>query len=239
MDVTTFARDLSSLYEEWETPRVRPRSGLFGQLLRDVPGMTTPNVLQLLNFAVRCLGPGEVYCEVGSYRGATLVGALIGQANGRAVAVDNFSEFDPVGDNQTALATNLARYGLDDMVRFVCRDFEDYLVTERAALPPVGVYFYDGAHDYRSQLLGLLLAAPALADTALVVVDDANLSDVRAANRDFLAARPEARLLLDLPTPENGHPTFWNGLTVMTWDRLRSGGARRTEAEVGTGWPHR
>jgi hypothetical protein len=40
----------------------------------------------------------------------------------------------------------------------------------------------------------------------------------RQATWDFLAARPEARLLVDLPTPGNCHPTFWNGIMVLGWD---------------------
>jgi hypothetical protein len=44
-----------------------------------------------------------------------------------------------------------------------------------------GVYFYDGSHDYRSQLLGLLLAVPLLARRALLVLDDGNWPAVRQA----------------------------------------------------------
>jgi hypothetical protein len=90
------------------------------------------------------------------------------------------------------------------------------------------VYFYDGVHDYRAQLLGLLLAAPVLARRALVVVDDANWPAVRQATWDFLAVRREARLVLDLPTPGNCHPTFWNGLMVLAWD---------AEGRNGYDWP--
>jgi hypothetical protein len=65
---------------------------------------------------------------------------------------------------------------------------------------------------------------PLLAERALLVVDDTNCPAPRQATWDFLAARPEARLLLDLPTPGNCHPTFWNGLAVLGWDAAgRSG----------------
>jgi hypothetical protein len=104
--------------------------------------------------------------------------------------------------------------------QFANQDFERYLVERRRrGGPPIGVYLYDGAHDYRSQLLGLLLAVPHLAERALVVVDDANFAAGREATWDFLAACPQARLLLEVRTPGNGHPDFWNGLQVLTWER--------------------
>jgi protein O-GlcNAc transferase len=226
MDHQRFAQTLPALYHDWGTPHVRPRDERFAELLSSVGGMTTPSVLQLLNHAVAHLAADESYAEVGCFRGSTLVGALTGQS-AFALAADNFSEFDPDGTNRAALAANLRRSGLESRVRFYEEDCERFLLG-RAGDPDarVGVYFYDGAHDYRSQLMGLLLAVPLLARRALVVVDDANWPEVRQGTRDFLAARPEARLLLDLPTPGNRHPSFWNGLLVLAWDaagRSRAG----------------
>jgi hypothetical protein len=89
----------------------------------------------------------------------------------------------------------------------------------RNAPPRIGLYFYDGPHDYRSQLIGLLRAEPILADRALIIVDDQNFPAVKQATWDFLAVRKEASLLFELPTPANCHPSFWNGLYVLAWDR--------------------
>jgi len=33
--------------------------------------------MQLLNFAVECMESDEIYCEIGTYRGSTLIGALL------------------------------------------------------------------------------------------------------------------------------------------------------------------
>jgi hypothetical protein len=114
------------------------------------------------------------------------------------------------------LQTNLSAFAVQGQVRFANQDFEDFLVGLREAGVKVGVYLYDGSHDYRSQLLGLL-AVPLLAGRALLVIDDSNWAGVRQATWDFLALRPEARLLLDVRTPGNCHPSFWNGLLVLGW----------------------
>src|SRR5262249_17803011 len=127
MHVQRFVEELPVLYEGWGTLSARPRSPRFAQVLSRVRGMTSPGVLQLLNHAVGRLEQGEFYAEVGSFQGATLVGALLGHADRVAYAADNFSQFDPAGFNRQALRQNLEAYGLLDQVRFSERDFEDFL----------------------------------------------------------------------------------------------------------------
>jgi hypothetical protein len=218
VDVQRFVREVPGLFRDWGKPSARAVSDRFAQVLQRVRGMTTPGVLQLLNHAVGCLEAGEAYVEVGCFQGATLIGALLGHSQCPAYAADNFSEFDPRGENERALRGNLEAFGLSRQVHFRRQHFEPFLRELGQAGVRAGVYLYDGAHDYRSQLLGLLLAVPLLAPRALLVVDDSNFPAVKQATWDFLAIRPECRLLLELPTPGNGDPTFWNGLYVLGWE---------------------
>jgi hypothetical protein len=74
MEYVKFLRELPSFYEDWAQETVRPRSPRYEQVLQQVRGMTSANVLQLLNLAVAYLEESEVYCEIGSYQGATLIG---------------------------------------------------------------------------------------------------------------------------------------------------------------------
>ncbi len=224
MDLPRFTEGLPGLYEGWGGPNARPRGGQFAPLLARVRGMTTPSVLQLLNWAVACLEEGEVYAEVGCFQGATLIGALLGHPTRLAYAADNFSLFDPHGQNRAALRRNLGAWGVLGQVRFREQDFESFLLGLRGEGVRVGVYFYDGAHDYRSQLLGLLLVRPLLAQRAVLVVDDTNWPAPRQASWDFLAVERECRLLYDLPTPGNLHPSFWNGLQVLAWEASSANG---------------
>jgi protein O-GlcNAc transferase len=223
MNYHRFAKELPSLYMDWASDGVSPRSERFQQVLRRVQGMTSVNVLQLLNFAVACLEEGEGYGEIGCFQGATLIGALLDHPDCRAYAVDNFSEFDAGGKNRASLHDNLAAFGLLQQVSFHDVDFQEFLLGLGERRSRLGVYLYDGCHDYRSQLLGLLLARPLLADRALLVIDDANCPSVQQATWDFLAAEPACRLLFELPTPGNCHPSFWNGVFVLSWERGTSG----------------
>ncbi|MBW4639532.1 MAG: class I SAM-dependent methyltransferase [Gloeocapsa sp. UFS-A4-WI-NPMV-4B04] len=192
MDYQKFIETLPDLYYDWGQKSVRPKSNQFQQVLEQIKGMTTANVMQLLNFAVECMEPNEIYCEVGCFQGSTLIGSLLKHQDTMAYAVDNFSEFDPSGENIEKLAVNLAKFGLDEQVSFCDQDFEEFFFSLRDfdTEDKIGVYLYDGAHDYRSQLLGLLLVKPFLAEQALIIVDDSNWSAVQQANWDFIAAHP-------------------------------------------------
>lgn len=220
MDYQRFIKELPELYENWGQDSVHPKSNQFHQILEQVQGMTTANVLQLLNFAVECMEPGEVYCEVGCFQGKTLIGALLNHPERMAYAVDNFSEFDPHGENLDKLTENLAKFGIEEQIFFCEQDFEDFFfgLRDLSVDEKIGVYLYDGAHDYRSQMLGLLLVKPFLAEQALIIIDDSNWSVVKQANWDFIATHPQCQLLLDLPTSRDGDSTFWNGIQVLSWD---------------------
>lgn len=224
MDYRKFIEYLPTLYDNWGGDFIQPKSDVFARALQVVGGMTTPNVMQLLNFAVGCMDPDEVYCEVGCFRGSTLVGALLNNPGRMAYAVDNFSEFDPDGENKRILEQNLSSVQLLEQVCFCDQGFDEFFYELRQIQSGdrVGVYFYDGAHDYRSQLMGLLMVRPFLADQAIIVVDDSNCSAVKQADWDFITAQPECFMVFDLATPHNAHPTFWNGIHVLGWDVNRT-----------------
>jgi hypothetical protein len=121
------------------------------------------------------------------------------------------------------LNENLSAFSLESQV-FICnQEFEEFLfeLKEIETESRIGVYFYNGAYDYRAQILGLLLVKPLFADKALIIVGNSNVSAVQQASWDFVAAHPQCQMLLDLPTPENEHYTFWNGIQVLSWDIKR------------------
>jgi len=223
MDLQKFIQNLPDLYHHWGSAQVTPKSHQFREALKQISAMTTPCVIQLLNWGVACLGSEEVYCEVGTYQGATLVGAMLGNLNCLAYAVDDFSELDPTGLNENYLLENLRQFNLQERVYFCRQDFEEFFgdLEELATTDRIGVYFYDGAHDYRSQLLGLMLARPFLADQALIVVGDGNWQTTKQAVWDFLATNPEAELVMDLGTPTPRYASFWNGLMLIAWQRQK------------------
>lgn len=221
MDVERFAAELPELFDG--LPRSEhPRGRKFDDVIEGVPNLAEDNVLALLNLAASLLGPGESYVEVGTYYGASLIGAMRGNA-GDFVAIDAFS-FDahevkgrklPAASRER-LEENLRRFGAEGATILEGDAFE---LLEGGALGSrrVGVYYYDGPHRYDEQVRGLRAVEPWLAGEALLVVDDHDWEQVERATRDYLAQQPRARLLVEIPGSDKGYPQWWEGVAVLGW----------------------
>ncbi|MCT7969252.1 class I SAM-dependent methyltransferase [Laspinema sp. D1] len=218
MDYLKFIEMLPQQYENWGEDSVKPCSDKFQEVLDRVQGTTTANLMQLINLAVSCLEPGEIYCEIGTYQGSSLIGALLDQGDRHAYGVDNFSEWDESSESYETLIENLTQFKVLDRVEFYNEDFERFLLNlrDRQPTPKVGVYFYDCAYDYRSQLIGLLFMKNFLADRALVIVNNGHWKTVQQAQKDFIAAHPECQAIAELSTAV-GEATFGNGIQVLSW----------------------
>jgi predicted O-methyltransferase YrrM len=204
-------RELPRLFAKY--PRSEhPRDRRFAPILADVGGLARENNLALLNLAASCLGEGESYVEVGSFKGLSLIAAMLGNT-GDFVGIDDFS----LGEgSRPLLEANLRRYGLAGHAILEGDAFE---LLRRGALGDrrVGVYYYDAAHDYRSQLRGLRLVEPHLAEDALLIVDDTDWPQVARAMRDYLARQPRAELLVKVDGKDHGQPWWWEGVQVLRW----------------------
>jgi predicted O-methyltransferase YrrM len=205
-----------------------PLDRRFREVVEDVPGMATESKLALLNLAAACLEPGEAYLEVGSFKGLSLIGAMLGNQHGGFYAVENFLEFNlDAGATRAELLGNLDRWVDRRRLRLLEGDCFRLLQHERALEAPVGVYFYDGAHGRLPHYLALGVAERWLADQALVVVDDASWPMVARATGRYLARHAGYELLFDLPAEREEDPRWWNGLRVYAFRRPAGAAATR------------
>ena len=214
--------------------RVSLRLGLpdIGDPFPDVFGMASSKKLRLLNVVARHLPSdgSECYFEVGTFQGKSLVAAASGNPSATFVACDNFTLFDDPQNpkNYNTLLTNLATHGLKRSVRFYNEDFKETIVAWRERdLPPVGIYFYDGAHDEESQYQGVRLVEPLLANSALVVIDDwrfaADSQSYAEAGTRRAVSGSANRWKIEhvLPAKFNGDKAlWWNGVGVLSFERL-------------------
>ncbi len=196
-----------------------PRDRRYRDIVDDVPGMSTEHALTVLDLAVAHLTEDECYLEVGSYRGRSLVGAMLANPERRAVAVESFSEFGvDAAETLSEVRRTLADYGCSDRVQFVVGDaFRLFKpgFTER----PVGAYFYDGAHSRVAQYLGLAMAESMLADEALVIIDDATWPQVAAATQSYLSRHKGYEVVADLRASQDFDPRWCNGMLILAWRR--------------------
>jgi hypothetical protein len=126
------------------------------------------------------------------------------------IGVDHFTRFsnrpEPFHQHFNAIKS--------DCHFFYDMDFAEYFTHHHRT--PIGCFMFDGAHDYNSQAGGLKLAEPYFAAGCIIVAADVNWTETRQAMLDFVQySAGSYRILLDVQTNGNCHPTFWNGLMVL------------------------
>lgn len=188
--------------------READKSGLVsdkgGDVLTGLSGRATVGALQRLVGLVK--DQADVcYLEVGVFQGLSLLSVAIEHPDFPCFGIDNFSILDPEGKNLGIVQDRTRRLNATNAT-LINMDFEAALEGLPALVGgrKVGVFLIDGAHDYRSQLMGLLLIKPHLADNAVIIVDDANYPDVRQSTRDFLVSHPEFKMVFEAYSA--GHP---------------------------------
>ena len=172
----------------------------------------------------------ECYVEVGVFQGLSLLSVAKAFQNGDVYGIDNFSQFDKDNVNFSIVEEREKKLQLTN-VNIINKDFEIALenLDKYIGNKKVGVYFVDGPHDYRSQLMCLLLAKPYLSEHAVILVDDSNYEHVRQANRDFLIANPDFKLLFESYNQTHPHnfskekqqevqKGWWNGINILVHD---------------------
>jgi predicted O-methyltransferase YrrM len=191
----------------------QPRDPRFQEVLDTVPGLARANNLALLNVAASLLEDSESYVEIGTFRGTSLIAAMLGNQESKFVGIDDFSFGD---GNRDELQANLDRFALEPEI--VEGDAFEVLRGEALAGTRIGVYYYDNGHEYEQQLDGLRLVEPYLSSPALLIVDDTDWERVARATAGYLAGQPRARLLLEVVGKDKGQPWWWEGVQILTWN---------------------
>ena len=211
MNSDRFLRELPNLFENFPHSE-HPVDRRFAPIVERVENLARENNLALLNLAASCLGPDEIYVEVGVFHGASLVAAML-ENEGRFVGIDSFDFRD--GSLET-VEQNLAHFGVGQPELLVGDVFE--LVPAGAlGQARAGVWYYDALHTYEGQIEGLRIAEPWLAPGAFLIVDDTDWEQVARAMDDYLADQPRATRVLTIDGKDRGVPQWWEGMQVLEW----------------------
>jgi len=196
---------------------------------KGVTGFSGENVIGLLQRLVSNMEKDKSYVEVGVFQGMTLISVALSNKNIECFGIDNFSQFDKDGKNKKIIINRIKNNELDNITLLEI-DFEEALSNLRKYIKkPVGLFFIDGPHDYRSQILCLGLIEPYLSDNAIVVVDDSNYLHVRQANKDYSMMSPKYTMIYQAYTSchpmnkNNGNAPehrkgWWNGINVFGYN---------------------
>lgn len=178
--------------------------------LAGIPRMSTYVIASIINRLVHQMDPSHAYLNVGVWNGFSFIAGLLGNPNRTCIGVDNFSMF---GGPRAQFLQRFQRFA-SPQHRFYDCDFREYF--RRFPPPSIGVYYYDGPHDYSSQLAAMELAEPYLAEGSWTLVDDTNRPDPHQATLDFVARRPnQYRVVFDRTTSSSKDPLWWDGLMIV------------------------
>lgn len=212
MEAERFLAELPGLFEDF--PRSEhPRDRRFQPVAEGVENLARENNLALVNLAASCLDAGEAYVEVGTFQGASLIAAMLGNEEKRIVGIDGFGFREASLEKVRA---NVARFGLREP-EIVVGDAFQLVPAGVLADTKVGVWYYDADHSFEAQLDGLRIAELHLVPGALIIVDDTDWEDVDRAMDAYLSEQPRARRVLTIDGNTRGAPQWWEGMQVLVW----------------------
>jgi hypothetical protein len=222
-------RGLEAVCQAAETGlAAHPKADIASEVLTGLSGQKLTGSLQRLT-SIFLKDPNACYLEIGVFQGLTIHSVAAANPNIECYGIDNFAQHDPNQQN-ISIFKERKRALRNDNAHLINDDYEDALESLDLGGKKIGVYFVDGPHDYRSQLMCLELAVPFLHDQVFVVIDDCNYNHVRQANRDFLLTHPEFKLLfqaysqchpmqLDSSERLQAYKGWWNGVNILCRDQ--------------------
>jgi len=159
--------------------------------------------------AVREMPDDQVFLNIGVYYGFTFFAGCRASKQKTSIAVADYSGW---GGAEPFCVDSMDKEDLPNGF-FFKEDFETFFKHHMPKFKEkIGVYFYDADHKTGPTVKALRMAEPFMAKNCVVFLDDINLSGVRKASDMYFDDR--WKQLLHVRTIRNGHPTFWNGLSI-------------------------
>lgn len=206
--------------------------GDFSVLKMMCPGLASPKMGKLLNRAVRHMPEDEIYCEIGTFLGYSLISASLHNVSKKCLGIDNFRL---LGDNSTDEKKDWARKRLQlNLEHFkygnqhvIDADFRKVQLSDEAK---IGVFFIDGHHSKQEVVDCFEWGHKRLSDEALIFVDDISKWKVGDGIKQWLNTNGEEYkeiFHMDSFYPggdfssDNVNNVFWNGLSILVFGRKK------------------
>jgi hypothetical protein len=183
-------------------------------IIEKVHTMARPRFLAAMNKLAQCMNPNEIYLEVGSYQGGSLIGTLLNN-NVQAVAVDSFMCW-PTNNGISIIENFTKEFGVFDRMKLYAEDFREFF--KRPELKPnIGLYYYDGDHSEEQTYLGLEAAWPFISEKyGTIVLDDTFLQCVCNGINHFIGNHYDRLRVACAVSPyQQYHPDWWNGTIFL------------------------
>ena len=159
------------------------------------------------------------YLEVGAWKGSTLCASMYNNENCNGTVIENWALF---GGPKEEFEHHVNFFGFQDRLTVFEEDVFSFDISKLKN--PIDIYLYDGCHEEISQYKGITHMWPALADQAIIIVDDWNAPQVRKGTFDGLAyvgANIIEKFEIMYTNDDQHTPLpiaqreFWNGIGVF------------------------
>lgn len=184
-----------------------------------IEGLTSDRVRHFLNNL--CSLDNARYLEIGAYAGSTFFAATMNN-NIPAYAVDNYLvnvsparldiKWNGYSAPKMSFLKNQSKYKVGKLIDKKIEHVGIYDIDNQK----VNVIFYDGNHDYEEQKKSLSSMLKLVEDTFILIVDDANFTDVIRSAKDFIMENNLTSLYQNqlLTTTYEDANSWWNGLFI-------------------------
>ena len=194
------------------------------------PGLSSAKLGKLLGKAVNYCQDGEVYCEIGTYAGYTLIAASYHNYAIPCIGIDNFQGLGAVTTDtekkrvDARLKANLGHFNFGNQQIID----SDYKKIEGFKEKKIGVFFIDGYHNQEEAYNGLKWGHDKLADDALVFIDDITCWGVADGINDWMAEHKDEYFEFfrmnnyypkEIPINNQCGHSFWHGLSILKFKR--------------------
>lgn len=191
------------------------------------PGLSSPKLGKLLNFACRFMDTTETYVEIGTFTGYTLISASQNNTNRKFIGIDNMRLLgEKTTEDNRKWARNRLAINLDHFKygnhRVIDDDFRNVKLPEDVH---IGVFFIDGHHTEQEVYENFEWVHPRLSDQALILIDDISVCGVDKGIQRWTKEHPEYDEFFKMNVyhaPDNidhWSPAFWNGLSMVAFSR--------------------
>lgn len=170
--------------------------------------MSTQKVIDL----IKGYAKGKNYLEIGVYRGGML--SEVAKVAKNATGIDNFSQFDPTGENERAVWNKIS--GMLN-VTMIVGDCYDQNTIDQVKNNSIDVFFYDGDHTEQGTYDAIVKYLPKLKKQAILIIDDWNHEPARLGTQKALIdlVQIDFTNVMEQFSPKNADPEWWNGIAVF------------------------
>ena len=213
MNVKNFLDSLPQSYKNFGDPSINPKYDDNYRLKAKLDDHPLPNLLKLVDTAINCLEDEEVYCEINSDFNQNLLSSLINYPKRLAYYINE-------NDSDKEINNNLMQLNLEEQVCVYEGHCDSFLqeLKDIESEDKIGICYFNGVKDYRSQLLYLMSLRTFLADEAIIILN-IEQAEIKQAVSDFLSFHfsPQLQSIL-ISNPENQSPlNLGQDILILAW----------------------